>query len=89
VTVKTFALLPNKCRSFNSIHHEEKKSITVSKIILSSTTVFNIDNEKKCAFSSKSLKGHVTLKTGVMMLKNKLYHHRSNKSIQDNYQKSD
>jgi len=40
--------------------------------ILSSTTVFNIDNKKKCFLSSKSayqLKDHVTLKTGVMMLK--------------------
>ncbi len=41
--------------------------------------VFNADNNK-CFLSSKSegfLKDHVTLKTGVMMLKIQLYHHRN------------
>ncbi len=40
--------------------------------ILSSTAVFNTDNNKKCFLSSKSLylKDHVTLKTGVMTAAN-------------------
>ncbi len=37
-----------------------------------STTVFNIDNNKKCFLINKSayVEDHVTLKTRIMMLKN-------------------
>ncbi len=48
--------------------------IKVSTKILSTTTVFNIDNNKKCFLSSKSayyiLKDHVTRKTGVTAVEN-------------------
>ncbi len=40
--------------------------LTVPKIILCSTTVFNIDNNQHIIMISED---HVTLKTGVMMLK--------------------
>ncbi len=57
---------------FLFIEESWKKRIMVSRKILSSTTVFSIDNYK-CFLSSKSvywfLKDHVTLETGVMMLK--------------------
>ncbi len=58
----------------HSIHQRIlKKSMNVYKQILSSTAVFNVDNNKKCCLN---LKDHMTLKTGVMMLKinkNKLH----------------
>ncbi len=40
--------------TFYSQMNPEKSCITVSTKILSSTTVFNIDNNKKCFLSSKS-----------------------------------
>ncbi len=49
------------------------KCITVSTKILSSTTVFNIDSkmflEQQTSILEQFVKDHVTLKTGVMMLK--------------------
>ncbi len=42
--------------------------VTVSTKILSSTTVFNIDDNQKC-FLSRFLTDHVTLKNRAMMLK--------------------
>ncbi len=56
--------------------------IKESSKILSSTTVFNINNNYKYLLITKSalegfLKNHVTLKTGVMMLKIQLCHHRN------------
>jgi len=45
----------NKCCYFElSTNQRMKKCIMVSTKILSSTTVFNIDNNKKCFLSSKS-----------------------------------
>jgi len=42
-------------RTLHSSKNPEKKMILVSREVLSSTTVFNIDNnKKKCFLSSKS-----------------------------------
>ncbi|MDN8907574.1 hypothetical protein Q0O77_14770, partial [Staphylococcus aureus] len=61
VTVKTFIMLQkisisNKCCSFELSIHQRilKKSTTVSTKILSSTTVFNIDNNMTFYLSTKS-----------------------------------
>jgi len=43
--------------------------ITVFTKILNSSTIFNIDNLQKISILEWFLKDHVTLKTGVMMLK--------------------
>ncbi len=66
--------ISNKCWSFELFNNQRvmKKSIPVSTKILSSTTVFNINNNVKCFLSSKIRmisEDHVTLKTGVMIQK--------------------
>ncbi len=66
--------ISSKCCSFElSIHQKtvgKKIMIMIFTQIRSSITGFNTDNNQKCFLSSKSdLKDHVTLKTGVMMLK--------------------
>ncbi len=79
VSVKTIQKISNKCCSFVlcTLLFFKKSwiinvwCITVPTKILSSITVFNIDNIK-CFLSGKSewfLKYHVALKTRVMMLK--------------------
>ncbi len=70
---------------FYSSKNPEEKMYHVSNI-LNSTTVFNVDNKKKCLLSNKSahliLEGSSRdLKTGIMMLKHAALHHR-NKYIQ-------
>ncbi len=82
--MKTFIVLQtiyisNKCSSFKLyIHQRGKKCIMISTKILNSTTVFNSDKktEKLLEWLEWFLKDHVTLKTGVMMLKIQLYHHK-------------
>ncbi len=58
VTVKILIMLQKKsnkrCSFELSIHYIILNNITVSMKILSSTTVFNIDKNKKCFLSTKS-----------------------------------
>ncbi len=63
-----------------SIHQRILKQNAVSTKILSSTTVFNIDNnnkkkvlEQQISILEWFLKDHVTLKTGVIAIKIILY----------------
>ncbi len=72
-----FLLLHYKCCCFEHSFHIKtilKKCIMDFTKILNCTTIFNIDKNKKCLKHQISilewfLKDHVTLKTGVMMLK--------------------
>ncbi len=72
VPVKTFII--HKCCSFELSIHQRilKKCRTISANILSSTTVFNIDNNKKCFLWILEwfLKDYMTLKTGVIAAEN-------------------
>ncbi len=59
---------------------KESECITVSTKILSSTTVFSIDYNKKSLLQQISvlegfLKGQMTMKTGLMILKIQLCNH--------------
>ncbi len=63
--------ISNECCSFE-LSIPQRKCIMVSTKILSSTTVFSIDNNQKCFFNQYIVmisEDHETLKTGVMMLK--------------------
>ncbi len=87
VTVKSFINnvtkmpISNKCHPMElSIHQRILKQNAVSTKILSSTTVFNIDNnnkkkvlEQQISILEWFLKDHVTLKTGVIAIKIILY----------------
>ncbi len=52
--------------------------------MLSSTTVFNINNNKKCLFLTWFLKDHVTLKTGAIAAENSFATIEINYSLKNN-----
>ncbi len=71
----------HQCHSKDIYNVKNTSILKKIYIYISSTTIFNIDTNKKCFFSILEgfLKDHVTLKTGVMMLKIQFLHHRNKK----------
>ncbi len=62
----TYLARPIKLIKSDSKVLNPETNINAYKKILSSRDVLNVDNNKKCCLN---LKDHMTLKTGVMMLK--------------------
>ncbi len=66
--------------TFYSLKNAEKQNVSwFPQKLLHSTTVFNIDNNKKYFWALNQHIGMISegLKTGVMMLKIQLCHHRN------------